>query len=53
MAKDQMVHYNTPEVDGKTRCGRRLGRVKWTTDPKDATCNTCNKLVAGTHNLQK
>lgn len=45
MAKAKTLHYNTPKDDGKTRCGRRLYEVLWTTDPQDATCNTCRKLA--------
>jgi hypothetical protein len=50
MPPELAIHWNTddheyPRYVGKVRCGRRLAKVKWRTDPKDATCDTCQRLA--------
>lgn len=46
MPKAAVVHYNPPETKNKTRCGRVAGEVqRWSTDPHDATCNSCVRLI--------
>lgn len=46
MPKVTVSHFNPPSTQGLTRCGLKLSRVKhWTTDPNDATCNNCRKLI--------
>lgn len=45
MPTTNAIHYNTPENNGITRCGRRLGKVTWREDITDVTCNMCKRLV--------
>ena len=45
MPNTPVTHYNPDSTYGKTRCGRRLARVKnYTSDINDATCNRCLEL---------
>ncbi len=43
MPRDPVTHLHAS--DGKTRCGRRLARVKWSADAADVDCNNCRRLI--------
>lgn len=46
MPVERVTHYNPPDKnDGKTRDGRRLAKVKWSTNINDVTCDRCLQLV--------
>lgn len=46
MPVDKVTHYNPPNKnDRKTRDGRLLANVKWSTDPNDVNCNRCLQLM--------
>lgn len=43
MPRDPVTHLHAS--DGKTRCGRRLAKVKWSADAADVDCNNCRRLI--------
>lgn len=46
MPLSKPLHYNPPMTKpGKSRCGRKLANLKWTTDKNDTTCNSCINLI--------
>lgn len=46
-AKD--THLNLGTGTGKTRCGLKLERVKWSDDKTNVTCRNCLKAVGDGH----
>ena len=48
--RKKAIHFNPQRGDGQTRCGRRLAKVEWRHDSKDATCDVCIRMVA--HDVQ-
>ena len=49
MPRERDVHLNLGTGTGKTRCGRKLESVKWSSDRTDVTCRTCLKIAGGAH----
>ncbi len=35
------VHMNPPDTKGVSSCGRKLRFLRWRTDLKDVTCDSC------------
>lgn len=46
MPKTPAIHYNPSQTKGISRCGKKLAHLLWRTDPNDATCNLCIRLIA-------
>lgn len=45
MPRKPVTHYNPPDDDERTACGRHLDRVDWDRAPERVTCKACKKVM--------
>jgi hypothetical protein len=45
MPIERVTHLNPPDKDNRSLCGRLLGKIKWSRDKGDVTCNNCLRLM--------
>ena len=45
MPRVPVRHYNPPDDDVQTACGRKLAKTKWDTAPERVTCKACWKVM--------
>ncbi len=46
MPRSAAVHFNIPNDDEHTACGRKLAKVKWDVQPARVTCLNCKKAIS-------
>jgi len=45
MPRQPVTHFNPPDDDVKTACGKRLAKVKHDTDRDRTTCKACKRVM--------